>query len=139
MSAQCGSSSKAEAPPEINTNTRSRGVVALSISAMARPARSVELPSIEPSLYLSTWSPARGPGPLILKTDDGRTFESTCEPGLVGLPVTTIRSMVPFKGRLYTTPAGSRGGNTNVSGHAVIYESRDPARGRWEPAARAHS
>src|SRR5687767_6430889 len=60
--------------------------------------------SVKPSLFLATWSPARGPGPLILKTDDGCHFESTCEPGLVGLPVTTIRAMVPFKGRLYTTP-----------------------------------
>lgn len=88
-----------------------------------------------PALFVSTWSPARGPGPIILRTEDGRTFEETCEPGLVGLPVTTIRSLVSFKGRLYTTPAGSRGGNTNVSGHVVVYESRDPARGAWEPVS----
>lgn len=87
------------------------------------------------SLYVSTWSPARGPGPIIMKSDDGRHFEPTCEPGLVGLPVTTIRSLVSFKGRLYTTPAGSRGGNTNVSGHAVVYESRNPAGGQWEPVS----
>jgi hypothetical protein len=70
-----------------------------------------------------------------MATEDGRNFEVTCEPGLVGLPVTTIRSMVPFKGRLYTTPAGSRGGNTNISGHSVIYESRDPERGEWRPVS----
>ena len=91
--------------------------------------------SSEPALYVSTWSPARGPGPVILRTQDGRHFDSTCEPGLVGLPVTTIRSLVSFKGRLYTTPAGSRGGNTNVSGHVVVYESRDPANGGWEPVS----
>lgn len=90
-------------------------------------------PSEAPKLFISTWSPARGPGPIIMVTEDGRNFRTTCEPGLVGLPVTTIRSMVPFKGRLYTTPAGSRGGNTNVSGHAVVYESRDPEAGHWEP------
>jgi|SRR5580658_1102853 hypothetical protein len=89
----------------------------------------------KPSLYVGTWCPARGPGPLILRSEDGRHFESTCEPGLVGLPVTTIRALVPFKGRMYTTPAGSRGGNTNVSGHAVVYESRDPARGGWHPVS----
>ncbi|MBZ8141672.1 hypothetical protein CLD22_17415 [Rubrivivax gelatinosus] len=89
----------------------------------------------EPKLYISTWSPARGPGPVIMVTEDGRNFRSTCEPGLVGLPVTTIRALVPFKGRLYTTPAGSRGGNTNVSGHAVVYESRDPESGHWEPVS----
>jgi hypothetical protein len=89
----------------------------------------------KPALYVGTWSPARGPGPLILRTEDGRHFEPTCEPGLVGLPVTTIRALVPFKERMYTTPAGSRGGNTNVSGHAVVYESRNPAKGGWEPVS----
>ena len=92
-------------------------------------------PDIEPELYVSTWSPARGPGPIILRSKDGKRFEPTCEPGLVGLPVTTIRSLIPFKGRLYTTPAGSRGGNTNISGHVVVYESRDPAAGHWEPVS----
>ena len=57
-------------------------------------------PGEKPSLFVSTWSPARGPGPLILRSDDERTFEHTCEPGLVGLPMTTLRSMVAFKGRL---------------------------------------
>jgi hypothetical protein len=92
-------------------------------------------PGGPPVLYVSTWSPARGPGPVIMRSEDGRHFESTCEPGLVGLPVTTIRSLVSFKGRLYTTPAGSRGGNTNISGHVVVYESRDPANGVWEPVS----
>ena len=92
-------------------------------------------PSEAPKLFISTWSPARGPGPVIMATEDGRNFEVTCEPGLVGLPVTTIRSMVPFKNRLYTTPAGSRGGNTNISGHSVVYESSDPARGGWRPVS----
>lgn len=87
----------------------------------------------DPVLYACTWSPARGPGPIVLRSDDGRRFERTCEPGLVGLQVTTIRSLVSFKGRLYTTPAGSRGGNQNISGHVVIYESREPQAGQWEP------
>lgn len=92
-------------------------------------------PTDQPLLFVSTWSPARGPGPLILKSEDGRHFEPSCEPGLVGLPVTTIRTMVAFKGRLFTTPAGSRGGNPNVSAHSVVYESKDPAHGGWEPVS----
>ena len=87
------------------------------------------------ALFVTTWSPARGPGPLVLRSEDGRRFESTCEPGLGGLPVTTIRTIAPFKGRLYTTPAGSRGGNPNVSSHSVVYESSDPANGGWEPVS----
>jgi len=92
-------------------------------------------PEVAPVLFVSTWSPAKGPGPLLLCTEDGRTFESTSEPGLIGLPVTTIRTMVSFKGRLYTTPAGSRGSNPNVSSHSVVYESRDPRAGQWEPVS----
>ncbi|MBZ0157486.1 MAG: hypothetical protein K8I29_14910 [Alphaproteobacteria bacterium] len=88
-----------------------------------------------PALFVSTWSPAKGPGPLLLRSGDGRNFEPTGEPGLIGLPVTTIRSMTRFKGRLYTTPAGSRGGNPNVSAHSVVYESRDPSKGQWEPVS----
>ncbi|NEU35235.1 hypothetical protein GN156_31770, partial [bacterium LRH843] len=37
------------------------------------------------ALYVTTWSPAAGPGPLILRTENGRDFETTCEPGLMGL------------------------------------------------------
>ncbi|MDH5572002.1 MAG: hypothetical protein OEY89_09570 [Gammaproteobacteria bacterium] len=85
-----------------------------------------------PALYISTWSPAKGPGPLLLRSEDGRNFDPSCEPGLIGLPVTTIRTMAQFKGRLYTTPAGSRGGNPNVSSHSIVYESRDPANGQWQ-------
>lgn len=92
-----------------------------------------EAPGAKPVLYACTWSPARGPGPIVLRSEDGRKFVQTCEPGLVGLPVTTIRTLVSFKHRLYTTPAGARGGNQNISGHTVIYESRDPANGQWEP------
>lgn len=88
-----------------------------------------------PALFVSTWSPARGPGPLLLRSEDGRRFEPTCEPGLTGLPVTTIRTLAEFKGRMYTTPAGSRGGNPNVSAHSIVYESRDPSHGGWEPVS----
>ena len=85
------------------------------------------------ALFVTTWSPARGPGPLVLRSEDGRHFEPTCEPGLTGLPVTTIRTITQFKGRMFTTPAGSRGGNPNVSAHSVVYETSDPAHGGWEP------
>jgi hypothetical protein len=89
----------------------------------------------EEKLFISTWSPAKGPGPVIMCTEDGRNFKVTCEPGLCGLPVTTIRSLVSFKGRLYTTPVGSRGGNTNISAHSVVYESRHPETGDWQPVS----
>lgn len=89
----------------------------------------------EDALYVTTWSPAAGPGPLILRSENGLNFTPTCEPGLMGLPVTAIRTMVEFKGKLYTTPSGSRGGNPNVSSHSTVYESTNPATGNWEPVS----
>ncbi|GAX59670.1 short-chain alcohol dehydrogenases [Candidatus Scalindua japonica] len=89
--------------------------------------------SEKPALFVSTWSPAKGPGPVLLRSEDGRNFEQSCEPGLIGLPITTIRTMVQFKDCLYTTGAGSRGGQPNVSAHSIVYESKDPAKGQWEP------
>jgi hypothetical protein len=88
-----------------------------------------------PALYVATWSPAKGRGPVLLRTEDGRNFDISCEPGLIGLPVTTIRTLATFKGRLYTTPAGARGGNPNTSSHSIVYESRNPAAGQWEPVS----
>jgi hypothetical protein len=85
----------------------------------------------EDALFVTTWSPAAGKGPEILRTEDGQNFHSTCEPGLHGLPVTAIRTLVPFKGKVYTTPSGSRGGNPNVASHAIVYETDDPAEGIW--------
>jgi hypothetical protein len=85
------------------------------------------------ALHVTTWSPAAGPGPLILRSDDGIHFTPICEAGLIGLPVTAIRSMVSFKGKLYTTPSGSRGGNPNVGAHTIIYEAANPLKQDWQP------
>lgn len=85
----------------------------------------------KPALYTSTWSRSRGSGPLILRTEDGKSFETVSKPGLVGLPVTSLRLLIPFKGRLYTAPTGAAQGNPNTSGVPVVYESSDPALGEW--------
>jgi hypothetical protein len=87
----------------------------------------------EPALYTSTWSRSRGLGPLILRSDNGKTFEPVSKPGLIGLPITSLRLLVPFKGRLFTAPTGAARGNPNTSGVPVIYESSDPAQGEWQP------
>lgn len=89
----------------------------------------------EEALYCTTWSPAAGKGPEILRSENGEDWHSTCEPGLHGLPVTAIRTLVPFKGKVYTTPSGSRGGNPNVGSHAIVYESSDIAGGHWQAAS----
>ncbi len=89
----------------------------------------------QPALYTSTWSRSRGPGPLILRSEDGKNFVPVSKPGLIGLPINSLRLLVPFKGRLFTAPTGAARGNPNTSGVPVIYESRDPAKGEWQPVS----
>ena len=90
----------------------------------------------EPSLYVATWAVSRSPGALLLRSIDGNTFEPVSPYGIIeGLPVTATRVLVPFKGKLYTSPTGTRGHDKkfviNVSGNPVIYETADPATGKW--------
>ena len=85
----------------------------------------------EPALYVTTWSRSRGEGMLILRTVDGLNFEPVGPPGLGGLDATSSRSLVPFKGRLFTSPTGSTAGRQNASGICAVYESRDPRSGEW--------
>jgi hypothetical protein len=85
----------------------------------------------EPVLYASNWSRSVGEGLQILRSDDGERWEPVGPPGLCGLPVTSTRSLVPFKGRLFTSPTGATKGRQNASGYALVYESRDPANGNW--------
>lgn len=92
----------------------------------------------EPALYAASWAVSRSPGALLLRSSDGTRFEPVSPYGIIeGLPVTATRVLIPFKDRLFTSPTGTRGFDVkfviNVSGNPVIYESRDPATGRWTP------
>ncbi len=99
----------------------------------------------EPALYVASWAPSRSPGPLILRSEDGENFSAASDYGIIGLPITTTRVLVPFKRRLFTSPTGVRGkvvgqlhvevGHYNVSGYPIVYESRDPAHGQWREAS----
>ncbi|HEY9878334.1 MAG TPA: hypothetical protein V6D29_07750 [Leptolyngbyaceae cyanobacterium] len=89
----------------------------------------------EPAIYAASWSRSRSSGPDILRCIDGKHFEITPKPRFQSqdeeIPITAIRVLVPFKGRLYTAPTGSAKGNVNISWTSLIYESRDPASGEW--------
>lgn len=89
----------------------------------------------EPALYVATSSPGEGHGPLILRSADGRRFEPVSEYGILGLPITTVRTLTSFKGWLFTAPTGTRGGNVNAAQHVQVFASRDPARGGWVPVS----
>jgi len=88
----------------------------------------------EPALYTIPSCGSYGVGLVMLRSGDGEHFEQITEQGM-GLDdrnITSVRSMVVFKGRLYMTPAGSRGFDPNVSYHARILCTDDPASGKWE-------
>jgi hypothetical protein len=94
----------------------------------------------EPALYVATWAVSRSPGALLLRSLDGLQYTPVSPYGIIeGMPVTATRILVPFKGRLYTSPTGTRGFDTkfmiNVSGNPVIYVNSDPGDGRgiWIP------
>jgi hypothetical protein len=89
----------------------------------------------EAALYVGTWTPGKGPGPVIMRSFDGETFEVVSDYGIIGQPITTTRLLIPFQGRLFTSPTATRGAKMNVAGIPVIYESRDPAKGVWFPVS----
>lgn len=88
----------------------------------------------EPVLYVSNWSRSRGDGMQLLRSEDGETFEPVGPPGLDKLDATSTRSLVEFKGMLFTSPTGSTAGRQNASGIASVYVSTDPRSGRWTQA-----
>lgn len=88
-----------------------------------------------PALYVASFSPRLGPGPMVYRSEDGTLFEPVSEPGFGYEELTALRSLVPFKGRLFALPVGSVQNRPNVSVVPVVFESRDPARGDWRPAS----
>jgi hypothetical protein len=90
----------------------------------------------EPALYVASWAVSRSPGALLLRCADGEAFLPATPYGIIsGLPITATRVLVPFKGRLYTSPTGTRGYDVNfvinLSGMPIVFETTDPASGRW--------
>ncbi|VVB44286.1 hypothetical protein RHAL1_01172 [Beijerinckiaceae bacterium RH AL1] len=90
----------------------------------------------KPALYCVTYASARGNGAHILRSLDGETFEPMLRPESFATgSVITVRSLVAFKGRLFTSPAGVAGGNPNAAFNAVVFESADPATEPWVAAS----
>jgi len=86
----------------------------------------------EPALYCGTYASARGYGAQILRSTDGEEFIPVPQPEGFGDIIITLRLLVPFKGRLFTSPTG-RAGNPNASFRCVVYECRDPVKRPWVP------
>jgi hypothetical protein len=73
------------------------------------------------------------PARLILRSLDGEEFIPVSKPGLVELPTNSIRTLTPFKGRLFTAPTGRAGGQPNTSGIAVDLRKPRSDQGRMAP------
>ncbi|HEX2256907.1 MAG TPA: hypothetical protein VHG92_09480, partial [Afifellaceae bacterium] len=84
-----------------------------------------------PALYVATYAPVKAKGTHILRSTDGQNFEPIPLPEEFGGFVTSVRLLVPFKGRLFTSPAGRSLGEPNSAGLPVVFESEDPERGGW--------
>ena len=88
-----------------------------------------------PALYVSTISNWGG---QILRCSDGENFQVVSEPGLGDPRLLSFRALVPFAGRLFTTPIGSVSGDQldrNLSVRPTVFVSNDPAQGIWREAS----
>ena len=88
-----------------------------------------------PALYVSTISNWGG---LILRSADGEAFEVVSQPGLGDDRLLSFRALVPFNGRLFTTPIGSiSDGKLDRNGtiEPTVFVSDDPASGAWQKAS----
>ena len=86
----------------------------------------------KPALYVSAGSSAsRGLGAIILRTEDGKSFTVVSEPGLGDPDVASFRTLVSFRNRLYTSPAGAARA-WNVASRPSVRECRDPQSGVWQ-------
>ena len=88
-----------------------------------------------PALYATSWSRSRSEGPDLLRSYDGQNFEVLPKPkfklNLQDVTITAIRTLVPFKGRLFTAPTGGSKGHVNGAGVALVYVTEDPGSGTW--------
>jgi len=85
----------------------------------------------KPALYVGTFATTRAPGPQILRSENGRDFQPVCKPGMGYDGISSFRFLVPFKGKLYTSPVGSTRNIANESKYPMVLESEDPASGEW--------
>jgi 1-acyl-sn-glycerol-3-phosphate acyltransferase len=102
----------------------------------------------EPALYISTVSSNRsGKAAIILRSTDGIIFEPCSQPGLgYSDEILSFRFLEIFRGKLYTSPIGRHrkssqteskftSSTSNATVYPVVFESTDPASGRWYPVS----
>ena len=88
----------------------------------------------EPALYVSSMSWTETYGAHFLRTTDGVTFNTVSEAGLTDSSASSFRSIIEFKGKLYSSPAG-QGTAFYKAREPHVVESADPASGVWKPVS----
>ncbi|NDV02341.1 hypothetical protein [Pseudoroseicyclus tamaricis] len=89
----------------------------------------------KPCLYagvMSVW------GGLVLRSEDGRTFEPVTEHGIDNDTYLSFRGLTPFEGKLFTSPAGTTSrdyADLNYVPNSLVYVSADPAGKEWQLAS----
>jgi hypothetical protein len=87
-----------------------------------------------PCLYVGTMSIWGG---LILRSEDGRTFEPVTAPGIDDDTQMSFRGLTALNGLLFTAPAGTvteERMDRNLAPRAVVYVTDDPVAGQWREA-----
>lgn len=82
-------------------------------------------------LYITSTATGRSPGSTIIRLDSSGHFTQFGDYGLMGLPVTSVRSLVSFKGSLYASPSGSRGSRSNTCDYPAVFRCDDPSGSTW--------
>lgn len=88
----------------------------------------------KPCLYATSMSYLGG---RVLRSEDGRCFENTCEPGLGNSSILSLRGLTELGDRLFAAPVGTINEeklDRNMAPEPAIYVSDDPASGRWDLA-----
>lgn len=90
----------------------------------------------EPALYTVPMCGRFTPGPVMLRSEDGESFEplDSSRHALSGRGIGSYRGIVSFKGRLFVAPSGSHKGGAhyvNMAPDTAILCTDDPIRGEW--------
>lgn len=91
------------------------------------------------TLYVCTWSPSKGRAPQLLRSVDGRNFERVGSLGSGDVRYNTFRTLVEFRGLLFTSPTGMTRGyglaTECMVDAPVVYQTPDPGTEAWQPAS----
>lgn len=82
-------------------------------------------------IFITATATGRSPGSTIIKLSSNGIFEQFGDFGLMGLPVTSVRSLVSFKGALFASPSGSRGSRSNSCDYPAVFRCADPSGQEW--------